>query len=80
MYDPVIMRSTGMTIGSSNRSNLGIGSRGREPGPGQYSNIDGTKVAIGYSIGKAARIESAKKRAYSSTPGPGTYRVPAYVA
>ena len=34
MYDPVIMRSTGITIGSSNRSKLGMGSRGREPGPG----------------------------------------------
>jgi Sperm-tail PG-rich repeat len=82
MYDPKLLSGNAISIGTSNRSNLGGVFRGREPGPGQYSDIDGSKVSIGYSIGKATRIESAKGRKleYSSTPGPGAYRVPAYVA
>jgi len=82
MYDPKFVNGTAVSIGTSNRSNLGGVFRGREPGPGQYEDIDGSKVSIGYSIGKATRIDSAKgkKSEYSSTPGPGAYRVPSYVA
>jgi hypothetical protein len=82
MYDPVLRSANGVSIGTSNRSNLGGVFRGREPGSGQYSGVDGSKISIGYSIGKATRIQSAKgpKSSYSSTPGPGAYRVPSYVA
>ena len=59
MYDPKFVNGTSISIGTSNRSNLGGVSRGREPGPGQYSNIDGSKISIGYSIGKSTRIGSA---------------------
>ncbi len=82
MYDPNLRSGTGVSIGTSNRSNLGGVFRGRDPGPGQYSGMDSSKVSIGYSIGKATRIGSSKgaKSSYSTTPGPGTYRVPSYVA
>lgn len=82
MYDPKLHTGTGVSIGTSNRSNLGGVFRGREPGPGQYSGVDSSKVSIGYSIGKATRIESAKgpRSSHSATPGPGAYRVPSYVA
>ena len=82
MYDPKLRSGTGVSIGTSNRSNLGGVFRGRDPGPGQYGSVDGNKVSIGYSIGKATRIESSKgsKSGYSATPGPGAYRVPSYVA
>jgi len=85
MYDPKFIIDAfdkATRIGTSNRSNLGGANRSKEPGPGQYSNVDGaSKISIGYSIGKATRIDSKKvKQDRNSTPGPGAYRIPYYVA
>lgn len=69
-------------IGTGNRSNLGMGDRSKDPGPGHYAGVD-NRESLSYSMGKATRIDNqhkTKSKAAFNVPGPGAYRIPYTVA
>ena len=69
----------GVKIGTGNRSQHTTLGGKEVPGPGQY-DLGSSMAGPAFGIGSSTREDGSASKSKMQTPGPGSYKVPTYIA